>query len=372
MKLCYLSTFYPFRGGIAQFNASLFREFEKEHEIEAVTFTRQYPNILFPGESQYVTGSDNPDVIDSKEWLDSINPFTWIHTAKRIRKINPDLLVMKYWMPFFGPSLGYVAGHLPKHSKSIAILDNVIPHEKHIIDMPFTRYFLKRVNGFVVMSKIVQDDLLSLKPDAKYIQHEYPLYDHFGVTVEKSKAQQALKLDEHKKTLLFFGFIRRYKGLDLLIDAFGKLDNSYQLIIAGESYGSFDSYDKQINKNPNKAGIHKYVRYISDEEVPLFFSAADACILPYKSATQSGITSIAYHFELPILATDVGGLKEIVRDGETGKIITEANIGDIEAGIRGFFDENKQSVYRENIRKIKSKMSWKNLATEIIRLNEKL
>jgi glycosyltransferase involved in cell wall biosynthesis len=371
MKISYLSTFYPLRGGIAQFNAALYREFEKLHEIEAITFKRQYPNMLFPGETQYVTENDTKaDKIISFELLDSVNPFSWYSSARRIRDFDPDLLIMKFWMPFFGPSLGTVSGRMYNECKRIAILDNVIPHEKRFYDIPATKYFLKRTDGYIVMSEKVRDDLLSLKPDAKYRLVKHPLYDHFGEAVDKKEARAKLNLDQDKKTLLFFGFIRDYKGLDLLIDAFDKLDNNYQLVIAGEVYGSFDKYEELIQKNKNKERIHKHVKYIGDDEVPLYFSAADTCILPYKSATQSGITSISFHFELPMLATDVGGLKELIQHEKTGIIIPEASAGAISKGIEHFFNSDNTDKFKNNIRAEKAEMSWEYLAKQIIALSK--
>lgn len=371
MKIAFLSTMYPFRGGIAQFNTSLYREFEKQHEMYAVTFKRQYPNLLFPGETQYVTKQDSVDEVDSRQWLDSINPLNWIKTGLRMKALAPELVVMKFWMPFFAPSLGYVAAHLGKKTKTIAILDNVIPHEKRFFDMVFIRYFLKRVNGFVVMSEQVKSDLLSIKPDARYVFMQHPLYNHFGKPISKSIAREKLKLDTNKKTLLFFGFIRDYKGLDLLIEAFGELGDEYQLIIAGESYGSFEKYTNQIESNRNVDRIHSFVRYISDTEVPDFFSAADVCVLPYKSATQSGITSIAYHFELPMLATDVGGLKEMVIDNETGKVIDEPTPDKIKSGIMNFFNQDVDQ-YKNNIKLKKKELSWEAFSKKILELYAEL
>ena len=371
MKISYLSTFYPFRGGIAQFNAALFREFEKEHTIDAITFKRQYPNILFPGDTQYVKEDDKPEIIDSKELLDSINPFNWMSTAKKLKKSAPDLLLMKFWMPFFSPSLGYVSKNIGRKTKSIAILDNAIPHERRFFDMPFIKYFFKRVDGFVVMSEQVKNDLLKLKPDAKYVYKQHPLYDHYGSKIIITKARKKLTLDPQKKTLLFFGFIRDYKGLDLLIEAFGELDESYQLIIAGESYGSFDGYDKQIADNKNKDRIHKHVKYISDEEVPLYFSAADVCVLPYKSATQSGITSIAYHFDLPMLATKVGGLDEMVIDNETGIIIPSPTVSEIRDNILKYFNTERDH-FIQTIQQKKSELSWSSFSEAIMKLYKQL
>ncbi|MDA3865907.1 MAG: glycosyltransferase [Salinivirgaceae bacterium] len=371
MNISFLSTMFPFRGGIAQFNALLYREFEKKHEVDAITFKRQYPEILFPGQTQYVTENDNPDKIKTKQWLDSINPINWIRTARRIKNTSPDLLLMKFWLPFFGPSLGYIASHLHKNTKTIAILDNVIPHEKRFFDMPFLRYFLKRVDGFIVMSEQVKRDLLSLKPNATYEFQHHPLYDHFGKPLEQKEARHKLGLDPAKKTILFFGFIREYKGLDLLIEAFEKLDDTYQLVIAGENYGSFDPYQKLIDANKNKSRIHAFVRYIDDGEVPLFFSAADVCVLPYKSATQSGITSIAYHFEVPMLATDVGGLKEMVIDGETGLIIEQPNANAIQNGIENFFNSDR-ATFSNNIKNRKKELSWEELYNKIMVLYNRI
>ncbi|UTW60809.1 glycosyltransferase [bacterium SCSIO 12741] len=373
MRIAYLSTFYPFRGGIAQFNASLYRAFEKEHEVKAFTFSRQYPDFLFPGKTQYVTDDDLADPIDSVEVLDSINPFSYLSTAKKIRQFNPDLLIMKYWMSFFGPSLGTVAGRMAPHTKVITILDNVIPHESRIIDKPFTNYFLKRNTGFIAMSGSVQDDLYSMAGnDAKCLRMDHPIYDHFGPREDTLASRQKLKLDPDKKTLLFFGFIRDYKGLDLLIEAFDQLDESYQLIIAGESYSSFDKYQQLIDTNRNKERIHLFNDYISDREIPAFFSAADVCILPYKSATQSGITYICYHFNLPILATDVGGLKDTIYDNKTGHIIKEPSAESLVGGIREFYERNPRIDYQQHIQDLKDEKSWKRFGEAIVDFSKTL
>ncbi|PLX07080.1 MAG: glycosyl transferase [Marinilabiliales bacterium] len=366
MNIAYLSTFYHYRGGIAQFNASVLRELEKAgHDVNAFTFKVQYPNFLFPGETQMVKDGDIVDKINTKRILNSAFPLNWPFAASKIKKTNPDILIMKYWMSYFGPSLGYVAGSLKKNTKVITILDNVIPHEKKFFDESFTKYFLKRNTGFVAMSDKVRNDLLSLKPDAKVELLPHPLYDHFGEIHDKNSALKHLKLDPNKKTLLFFGFIRDYKGLDILIDTFGMLDESYQLVIAGEVYGNFDKYDNLINKNPNKDRIHKHVKYISDNEVSLYFSAADVCILPYRSATQSGITGISYHFETPMIATDVGGLAEIIHHNETGFIVEKPELDFLKNGIEDFFKTDR-TIYISNIQKLKQELSWEVFAYRLL------
>jgi glycosyltransferase involved in cell wall biosynthesis len=372
MRIAYLSTFYPFRGGIAQFNASLFRELEKKHEILAFTFTRQYPDVFFPGKTQYVTNDENADPIKSIQTLDSINPFTYYYTARQIKAFNPDLLVMKYWMSFFGPSLGTVAKLMPEQTRVVTILDNVISHEKRFFDSAFTRYFLKHNDGFIAMSETVKNDLVSLKPDATYIKKEHPLYDHFGKKANPSESRRRLNLSPEKKTLLFFGFIRDYKGLDVLIKAFDLLDDSYQLVIAGETYGSFVKYRQLIDSIRNKDHVHVFNDYITDDQVPVFFSAADVCVLPYKSATQSGITSIAYHFDMPIIATDVGGLRESIHNQSTGIIVNHPEPEPIALAIKEYFAGRLSSKFISNIQKIKEELSWKNFANSLVEFSESL
>lgn len=366
MKIAYLSAFYPFRGGIAQFNANLFRVLEKEHEVTPFNFKRQYPGFLFPGKTQYVTASDKADAIESVPVLDSANPFSYAAVARRITAWQPDLLLMRYWMSYFAPSLGYVAGKLRKQCKVVTILDNVIPHEPKFFDAPLTRWFLRRNSGFIAMSESVRSDLLRLRPDAPHILKPHPLYNHFGEKVNPGEARRSLGLDPDKKTLLFFGFIRAYKGLDLLIEAMNRLDEGYQLLIAGESYGSFDRYDAQIRQAKHPGNIRVFNRYIPDSEVPLFFSAADVCILPYKTATQSGITAIAYHFGIPLIATDTGGLKESIGTPGTGLIAPEISAPALAAAIAEFY-RNDRERFVQRIEAHKASLSWESFAEALIR-----
>lgn len=372
MKIAILSTFFPFRGGIAQFNSLLYRSFEKKNEVKAFTFKRQYPNFLFPGETQMVTKEDKVDEIPSYRVLDSINPLTFLSSARKIKKFSPDILITKYWMTFFGPSLGYVCKSLNKKAKRISILDNVIPHEKRFFDKFCNRYFLKHNDGFIVMSDSVLKDLLSLKPEAKYLRIDHPVYNHFPAKMNQLKAKDLLKINPNKKTILFFGFIRDYKGLDLLIESMNLLDESYQLVIAGEVYGSFTKYQTLIDQSKAKDRIHLFNHYISDEEVSVYFSAADVCILPYKSATQSGITSISNHYTLPIIATDVGGLKETIEHLKTGIIVKEPNIEQISNAIELYFSTNKKDFFSENIMEENKKNSWENFTTKLIDFSKTL
>ncbi len=366
MKIACLSTFYPFRGGIAQFNALLYQTLEEQgHEMNAYTFTCQYPKILFPGKTQYVTKEDHAIIVDSKAVLNTVNPFSYESAARKILDWDPDVLVMKYWMSFFAPSLGHVAKKLRKKGKKVVcIIDNAIPHEPKFFDKPLTRLFFNQCTHFIVMSDAVRKDLLQLKPDANYILKPHPLYNHFGDKLARIDACKQLNLDENKKILLFFGLIRDYKGLDLLIDAMSALDESYQLVIAGECYGSFEKYEEQIKKSVAKERIKAMNHYIDDGLVPVLFSAADILVLPYKSATQSGVIPVAYHFELPVLGTDVGGLRETLEPPGTG-VVCEPNPESIAQGIVSMF-ETGISKFIGNIREEKKNLSWEKFCDEMI------
>ena len=357
MRITVLSSFYPLRGGISQFNASMLAGLGKCHDTRAVSFSRQYPDFLFPGKTQYVSPEDEAIPVKAEALVDTMNPLSWIKAARSIREWKPDLLVMKYWMSWFAPSLGYIARHAG--CKSVVVLDNVIPHEAHWFDKPLTRYFLNGCTGFVAMSESVRQDLLSLRPDAPNILLPHPLYAHFGPKMAREEAAAMLGTDPEKKTILFFGLIREYKGLDILLEAFRDLPEDYQLIVAGEPYGSFDKYRSLIDSIPGKERIHVFPDYIRDSEVKKFFSAADVAVLPYRSATQSGISSIAYHFDMPMIVTDVGGLKETIGGRGTGIVAPTPAPGAIrEEILRYFGDASLRESCRDAIGKEKQRLGW--------------
>ena len=373
MKTAILSCFHPFRGGIAQFNASLAEELGREHEVRAYNFTRQYPSFLFPGRTQYVTPQDEAVPVESEALLDTVGPLSWRKTASAIRRWNPDALILRYWMPYFAPSLGYVARHLSPHSKVIGILDNVIPHEPHFFDRPFTKYFLKGSHGHITLCEAVAKDLLEIDPGARYKVIQHPLYSHFGKKKERKEAEKKLGLVPGMKNILFFGLIRDYKGLDILIDAFKGLGKEYQLIIAGEPYGSFSKYQDQIDGSGCKDRIHTFLHYIRDSEVKDYFSAADVTVLPYRSATQSGISSISYHFEVPMIVTDVGGMKETVGDKGTGLLADGCNADAIRRAILKYFgDTDIQEQCKTEIRKEKERLSWSSFCRQLTDFSSQL
>jgi glycosyltransferase involved in cell wall biosynthesis len=369
MKIAFLSPFYPYRGGIAQFSDSLYESLKKNHEVKAFSFKRQYPKLFFPGTSQFVLKDDIKRDVNAVMILDSINPLTYKKTAKRIIENKPDLVLISYWMPFFAPSLGCVAHSLKKkHLKIISILHNVIPHETRLGDRALSKFYMRQSRGFVILNEQSKYDLLSLKPDAKFIVHPHPLYSHYGNKYDINVAREKLTIPNDKKVVLFFGFIRDYKGLDLLIEAFNELDDSYLLLIVGEVYGGFEKYQQLIEKYSLQGRISLHKEYVPDADIPLYFSAADVCVLPYRSGTQSGIISIAYHFELPVITTDVGGLKEMVQDGKTGFIVPELSPKSISENIKKYFDPEAgfKSKFQKNIIEYMSYYSWDNFATALL------
>lgn len=371
MKIAILSCFYPFRGGIAQFNANLFNELSASCDVKAFNFKRQYPGLLFPGKTQYVAKDDKAVSVESTPLLDTVNPFNWIRTARTIRKWKPDVLILRYWMAYFAPSFGYIARNVGKDCKVVAILDNVTPHEEHFFDKAFTKYFINGIHSCVTLCDEVARDLARFRTDIPHITLPHPVYNHFGERIGREQAEKELGLEAGKKNLLFFGLIRDYKGLDVLLRAFDNLDDSYQLILAGEPYGSFDKYSQIIDANRNKERIHLFLNYIPDDEVKRYFCAADVAVLPYRGATQSGISNIANHFELPMIVTNVGGLKETIGDRGTGLVCDFCSPACISDAIKEYFaDPLKRDGYVGCIRKENENLSWNSFAENLVNFIE--
>ena len=373
MKIAILSCFYPYRGGIAQFNANLFEELGKTHDVRAFNFSRQYPDILFPGKTQYVTKEDEAVPIEAEALLDTANPLSWGRTARAIRAWGPDVLLVRYWMSWFAPSLGEVARKMAPGCRVIGILDNVIPHERHWFDTPLTRWFLKGLDGAVTLCEEVGRDLQALRPDIPHTVLPHPIYTHFGAKLPREEAERRLALPAGRRTLLFFGLIREYKGLDILLQAFDLLDDRYQLVVAGEPYGSFDKYQKLIDGGRAPADVHVFPDYIRDAEVKNYFSAADLTVLPYRSATQSGISSVSAHFGVPMVVTDVGGLRETVGARGTGIVCENGTPACIAAAITRYFDEPAlQEELRAGIAAEKERLSWSRFAQDLMTFVESI
>ncbi len=368
-KIIIVGPAHPLRGGIAAFNERMANELINEgHDVQIITFSLQYPGFLFPGKTQF-SSEPAPKNIPITVEVNSVNPLNWIKIGNKIKALKPDLLILRFWIPFMGPCLGTIGkiAKKNKHTEVIGFLDNVIPHEHRIGDKQLTNYFIKSCDSFIAMSKQVVDELRQFtSKSCKMIPH--PVYDHYGDTMTKSAACAHLQLNENQKYLLFFGFIRNYKGLDILLEAMADSrikKAGIKLIVAGEFYGDASPYHQLIEKSGNSESIILHTDYIADDEVKYFFSAADLIVQPYKSATQSGISQLAYHFEKPMVVTNVGGLPEIVHHLKTGYVV-EVNHQAIADAIIDFFEKNNSLSFAPYLKEEKKKYSWESLAKGIL------
>ena len=368
MRIGFLSTMYPFRGGIAQFSGSLVRALEAEgHEVIAYTFSRQYPEWIYPGKTQYVTDAEKVEKIDSLEILDSIQPLSWKKTARQMQRDGIELLITGYWMPYVGLSMGAVAAQMKKRCTVVGLLHNVVPHERRFLDKRLTRYFLRQHHGFVCMSKAVQQDLNRWLPGKPSTVLPHPIHEVFGESIPQQEARKQLGLPQDAQLVLYFGYIRDYKGLDLLIEAFRNLPDDVHLIIAGESFTGFAGYQSLIDRWNLGHRMHIFNRYILDREVALFYSAADLGALTYKSATQSGVTSVAIHFGLPLVVTDVGGLTELIRHRHNGMVVLQPTPAAIAEAIECYFREALHDQLAERLVQLQPQLTWSHFAGEMIR-----
>lgn len=373
MKIIIIGTAYPLKGGLASFNERLAKALnsEKDIEVELYTFSLQYPSFLFPGKTQY---SDDlkPQNLKINIKINSINPLNWIKVGREISNLKPDLILIKYWLPFMGPCFGTILRQVKKnkHTKVISILDNVVPHEKRPGDRVFTKYFLKPVDSFISMSHEVLRDLRTYEPEKPALYSPHPVYDNYGDLINKQKAKKMLGISNVEKAILFFGFIRKYKGLDILLDAMSDeriKEMGVKLIIAGEYYGDKEFYEQKINDLNLQDQLILHTDFISNDEVDVYFSAADCVVQPYRSATQSGISQIAYHFEKPMIVTNVGGLPEIVPNEKVG-FVTEVNSKAIADAILRFYKEEKELEFIENIKVEKQQYQWSYFVENIFKM----
>ena len=358
---------------MSTFNERLAKAFmQAGHTVSIYTFSLQYPSFLFPGTSQYST-EPAPAGLDIKVLINSINPLNWIKVGRMLRKESPDLIVVRYWLPFMGPCFGTILriAKKNKHSKVVCIADNIIPHEKRAGDKAFTQYFIKPVDAFITMSEKVLADLKlfnNTKP-AEYIPH--PLYDNFGEKIPKALARKNLGIAANEKIILFFGFIRKYKGLDMLLEAMALLKDKMpdlKLMIAGEYYEDQKQYEEQIEQLGIRDRLILKTTFIADNEIKNYLCASDLVVQPYRNATQSGVTPLAYHFEIPMLVTNVGGLAAMVPHDKVG-LVAEPNAASLAQNIEAYFQKG-EDWFLPQLREEKKKYSWDLMLNGILNITQ--
>lgn len=362
---------HPLRGGLATFNQRLANAFtDQGHTCSLLSFSLQYPDFIFPGTTQY-SSEPAPENLRIDTKINSINPFNWIRTGNWLKKQQADLIIVRFWLPLMGPALGTILRRARKNKKTkiICIADNVIPHEKRPGDKPFTRYFLKSCDAFITMSEKVMSDLRLFEKTKPALLVSHPLYDNFGAILPKTEARTHLGLPADEKIILFFGFIRKYKGLDLLFEAMAlpAIKNAgIRLLVAGEFYEEEKGYQEQIDLLGIREQLYLRTDFIPDSEVKYYLSAADAVIQPYRNATQSGVTPLAYHFEKPMVVTNVGGLPALVPDKKVG-LVTEPDPAAIAGGILQFYQLG-EDYFIPHLREEKKKYSWDRMVSSLTQL----
>lgn len=369
MKITILGPAHPYRGGIAALNERLARQLVEEgNEVNIVSFTLQYPKFLFPGKTQFSEQKTTFSFPIERE-INSVNPLNWFKIGRKIKKSRPDLLIVRFWLPFMSMSLGSICRivKLNRYTKIISIADNIIPHEKRPGDNLLCRYFIGSIDGFITMSESVLNDLVKFKYKKPKILTPHPIYDHYGEIEPREKALAFLNLSKEDRYILFFGFIRDYKGLDLLLNAFANpyfKPNRIKLIVAGEFYSDETKYLDLIKELNLEDDVILRTSYISNKEVQHYFNGSDIVAQPYKSATQSGVTQIGYHFNKPMLVTKVGGLAEIIPHMKVGYVV-EPNADEIAKALIDFFENERMEDFTNNILKEKERFSWDKMTSSI-------
>lgn len=371
MKIVILGPAYPYRGGLASIMHTMAREYQQRgHEVKIYTFSVQYPSILFPGKTQYVDGPAPAD-LHIERVMNTVNPLNWISLGLRLKRERPDMVLMKYWTPFMAPCFGTIARIARTNgvTKVVCQIDNVEPHESHIIDKPCNYYYLRGVDGFVYMSEQVHRELKSYT-SAPAIFSPHPMFENFGTAIDRTEACRRIGVDAEQDYTLFFGLIRDYKGLDMLLRAWAKwMPDDRKLLVAGEFYTSRESYVALIDELGLKDRVVLHDRFIADEDVCCYFSVADCLVLPYRSATQSGVTQIAYNFSLPMLVTNVGGLPEIVPDGVVG-LVCEPTVDGILQGLQRIYADGVLSQLKANFATERKRFSWEAMCDNLLEVYE--
>lgn len=369
MKIVILGPAHPYRGGLASIMETMAREYQRRgDEVKIYTFSLQYPSLLFPGKTQTVD-TPAPDDLYIERCVNTCNPFNWIRIGQRICRERPDMVLMKYWTPFMAPCFGTIARLARRNgtTKVVCQIDNVEPHEHHLTDHIFNRYYLGAVDAFVHMSEQVYGELRHYT-QAPSIFSPHPMFTNFGERVSRVEACEKLGIDSSKRYILYFGLIRQYKGLDILLEAWQKVDlPDVRLIVAGEFYDDREHYDKLIDELGDRVVLHDH--FVADEDVRYYFSAADLLVLPYRTATQSGVTQIAYNFSLPMIVTNVGGLPEIVKDDVVG-VVCEPDAASVASAIEGVYVNGNLERFCSNFEEERKRFSWEAMCDALMQAYE--
>ena len=369
MKIVILGPAHPYRGGLASIMETMAREYMRRgDEVKVYTFSLQYPSLLFPGKSQEVD-TPAPRDLHIERVVNTCNPLNWVTLGERLRREAPDMILMKYWTPFMAPCFGTIARIARKNGKTKVVcqIDNVEPHEHHLVDKPFNRYYLGAVDGFVYMSEQVGGELRAYT-SAPALFSPHPMFENFGERIERSEACRHLGLDTSKRYILFFGLIRDYKGLDILLEAFEKVvkegrNEDLRLLVTGEFYNDKSQYDTLLERLGERVVLHE--GFVKDEDVKYYFSVADALVLPYRTATQSGVTQVAYNFSLPMVVTCVGGLPEIVPDGRVG-LVCEPTVEGVRKAIEQLYEGDVLQHFIDNFSEERKRFSWATMCDKLI------
>lgn len=371
LKIYIIGPAYPLRGGPAKFNENLCEELVKAgHDAQIISYSLQYPNFLFPGSSQFETSGQAPTAFKIHTLINTVNPFNWLKVANFIKKQQPDFILFRYWLPFFGPSLGTIAKLVKSKTKVLALTDNIIPHEKRFGDKAFTNYFVKNCHGFIAMSKSVLNDIGKFTANKNKVYSPHPMYETYGEQVTMFDARKKLNLNADDKIILFFGLIRHYKGLDILLEAMANDDvkkQNIKLLIAGEFYEDKKPYLDLIAKHNLQDSIVLHDKFIANEDVRYYFCASNLIAQTYRNATNSGVTMVGYYYEKPMLVTNVGGLVEIVPNQKCGYVV-ETDAEKIAEKILDYFTNNKEKEFTENVKLEKKKYEWQTFIDKLLEL----
>jgi D-inositol-3-phosphate glycosyltransferase len=373
-KIFIIGPAFPLRGGPAQFNENLCRQLNLAgHDAQIISYSLQYPNFLFPGSSQFETSGEKPGDIKIHTLINTVNPFNWLRVASFIKKEKPDFILFRYWLPFFGPSLGTIGRLVRKKTKVLALTDNIIPHEKRTGDKMFTNYFVNSCHGFIAMSKTVLHDISGFTQNPNKAYSPHPMYETYGKEVSRTEARKKLGINENDKIILFFGLIRHYKGLDILLEAMSAQkikELGIKLLIAGEFYEDKQPYLDLIAKHNLKDHIILHDKFIANEDVRYYFCACDLVAQTYRNATNSGVTMVGYYYSKPMLVTNVGGLAEIVPHNKCGYVV-ENNTAAIGEAILDYFSSSRENEFTTHVKEEKKKYEWSTFINTLLNLYNK-